>query len=65
MTETTPKKKLYTWTWIGGGYNQHYAHAKEEAIYYAETMCDLTPNMNTFKHEPNDAAYWDNLPFMD
>ena len=65
MTEATPKKDLYTWNWIGEGYNQHYAHTQEEAILYAQTMCDLTPNMNTFKLEPNDVAYWDNLPYWD
>ena len=59
------KKKLYTWTWINGGFNQHYAHTEAEAIEYAETMCNLKPNMNTFKHEPNDGKYWADLPSMD
>ena len=60
-----PQKKLYTWTWVTGGYNQHYAYSVEEAIEYGNSMCDLVINLTTLKHEPNDVAYWNDLPLMD
>lgn len=67
MTEA--RKKLYTWNWIGGGYNQTYAHSEEEAIEHANTMSDrLKPNMATFKcceTEREEKAYWDWFPLMD
>ena len=59
------KKRLYTWAWIGGGYNQTYAYHEETAIEEANSYTGLEPNMSSFKLERNPEAYWDNLPLMD
>jgi len=65
------KKHLFTWSWIGGGYNQTYAHTEAEAVDYAHKMCAdgpgvvLKPDMSTFKYEPNVDEYWNNIPLMD
>lgn len=64
-------KKLFSWSWIGGGYNQTWAYTIEEATKIAEEMCSkppgriLKPDLNTLKEEVNPDAYWENLPFFD
>ena len=65
MTEA--RKKLYTWNWIGGGYNQHYAHTEEEVLEYIEKNHSLKPNLSTLKccDEAAEKAYWDWFPLMD
>lgn len=64
---TKRKKILYTWLWIGGGYNQHYAFTKKEAMEYATTMCSLKVDLDTFKRctTAQEQAYWDNFPAFD
>lgn len=68
---TTSTRKLYSWAWIGGGFNQTYADTEGEAIEYANEMCSkgpgviLKPNMATFKVEENDVKYWNDIPLMD
>lgn len=65
-------KNLYAWDWIGGGYNQTYAHSEEEAIAEGNAMCDgkdgslhLEINMNTFRKVDDVEAFWDNYPIFD
>ena len=60
------KKALYTWTWAEGGYNQHYACTKKEAMEHAATM-SLTVNPKSVKrcNKAQEKAYWDNFPVFD
>lgn len=63
------KKALYTWTWIGGGYNQHYAHTKKEAMKYATELGapNLKVDLSSFKrtNAVQEKSYWDNFPIFD
>jgi hypothetical protein len=60
-------KKLYIWNWVEGGYNWTYASTPEEAWNYATTLCNLTPDLKTFKvcTEQEAAVYWKNFPSLD
>jgi len=60
------KKALYTWLWIGGGYNQHYAYTKKEAMKYAAAS-SLKVDISSFKRNnaAQEKSYWDNFPLMD
>jgi len=61
------KKALYTWNWIGGGYNQHYAYTKKEAMAYANTITSLKVNLTTVNRctSTQETEYWNNLPYFD
>jgi hypothetical protein len=66
------EKNLYAWDWIGGGYNQCYAHSEAEAIAEGNSMADgkdgglrLEINMNSFRKVEDVNAFWDNYPLFD
>ena len=66
-------RKLYTFTWIGGGYNQVYAASKKEAIKEIAKefpndnpdRVTLLPDLATLKVCKNPDAYYRNMPLMD
>ena len=63
---TQPRKKLYTWNWIGGGYNQCYAHSKREARKIGNAISpNLTINEATFRLVKDVAAFWCSYPIFD
>jgi len=63
---TDRRKALYTWNWIGGGYNQHYAFTKKEAMKYA-TSGSLKVDLSSFKrtNAAQEKSYWYNFPIFD
>lgn len=62
----TQKRKLYSWNWIGGGYNQCHAFSKREARQKAKEICDtLEINEKTLKWEKNEERFWKNYPMFD
>ena len=67
MTEkTTQDKKLYTWNWKDGGYNQCYAFSKAEARKMGNTMCaGLVINESTFRRVKDIKTFWDSYPIFD
>ena len=65
-----PTKKLYTFTWKGGGYNQVYATSVKEARQIVDkefpTMGGSKSIVNLKALGPRAAkAYWDNFPIFD
>ena len=64
-------KNLYAWDWIGGGYNQCYAHSEAEAIAEGNSMATRDSgrrfeiNMDTFRKVDDVDAFWDNYPIFD
>jgi len=52
---TTKPKNLYAFTFVGGGYNQVYAHSKREAINQAKqdfNSSTLTVDESSFRRIP-------------
>jgi len=59
-------KKLYAWSWIGGGYNQVYARTEGEARRLGNAICDgLTIDESTFRLVRDRAAFWKSYPVFD
>lgn len=59
-------KKLYTWNWIGGGYNQCYAFSKREARKTGNAMSSgLVINESSFRLVRDEKSFWDNYPIFD
>lgn len=59
-------RNLYTWNWIGGGYNQTYAETEAEAIEIGNSMTsNLEIDMKTFRKVEDVDAFWNNYPIFD
>ncbi len=61
------KPALYTFNWIGGGFNQVYARTKPEALREIAARfegCRLSPDLTTLKRLTGKriAAYWAAMP---
>jgi hypothetical protein len=66
MSTETPRKKLYTWNWVGGGYNQCYAHSKREARKTGNAISpNLTISETSFRLVKDAASFWRNYPIFD
>ncbi len=65
------KKVLYSWNWVGGGYNQTYAFTKKEALKYAKDMqksgTPLIVDIKSVKRHNEKSAkeFWKNYPIFD
>ncbi len=62
------KRHLYTWNWIGGGFNQCYAATKREARKKGNAISpNLTIDEKTFRRVPAKwvDAYWRKIPSID
>jgi hypothetical protein len=61
-------KKLYTWNWLDGGYNQTYAESAKAAIDYAyKAFKGIAINVSTL-HEctpEEERLYWKHFPIFD
>jgi len=63
MTIKKRTKKLYTWLWTSGGYNQCYAYSKREARKIGNSMFPpLRINESTFHRVRNTTAFWAAYP---
>lgn len=64
-----PVEALYTFTFVGGGFNQVWAHNKKQAFERARKICStLVPNIGSFTRlatKSAQVAYWNNLPLLD
>tara|TARA_R110000824_G_scaffold109010_1_gene256414 strand:+ start:879 stop:1073 length:195 start_codon:yes stop_codon:yes gene_type:complete len=60
-------KKLYTWNWESGGYNQCYADSKAEARKRGNSIMrgELIINESTFRLVKDIKAFWANYPIFD
>jgi len=59
-------KKLYTWNWIGGGYNQCYANSKREARKIGNAISStLQIDESTFRLVRDTKSFWANYPIFD
>ena len=68
MAEKTKQgKKLYTWNWTSGGYNQCYAFSKAEARKRGNSIMrgELIINESTFRRVKDIKAFWANYPIFD
>jgi hypothetical protein len=55
------KKQLYTWNWIGGGYNQTYAFNKTEALMEAKRIWpsgQVDPSSIRVLNDKEAEKYW-------
>jgi hypothetical protein len=60
------EKKLYSWDWVGGGYNQCYAQNKAEARKIGNSMSKtLVIAEHSFRRVKNVASFWNNYPIFD
>ena len=60
------EKKLYTWNWSNGGYNQCYAHNKAEARKIGNAMSnDLVIAEHSFRRVKDVESFWKNYPSFD
>jgi len=60
------EKKLYSWNWTSGGYNQCHAHSKAEARKIGNAMSEnLKIAEHSFRHVKNVASFWNNYPIFD
>jgi hypothetical protein len=60
------KHNLYTWNWVGGGYNQTYAENKAEALKKAKEIWSVgVVDMSTFKLVEDEKSFWKNYPLFD
>jgi hypothetical protein len=49
-TNNSKPERLYTWNWLGGGYNSCTARTRAEAIQKAHAMTDrLMPDLKTLR----------------
>ena len=65
---TKKERKLYTFNWVQGGFNQVYAESIEGAKADIEKKFGgifLIPNYDTLRVVHDENAYYDNLPLMD
>lgn len=64
-----PVEALYTFNFVGGGFNQVWAHNKRQAFERArKAFGNFSPNIGTFKRLSTataQAAYWKSLPLID
>jgi hypothetical protein len=62
------KKALYTWNWVGDGFNQTYAVNKVEALKQAKKIWSTAKvELSTLKRHSKASAelYWKNFPSID
>ena len=67
-------KYLYSWNWVGGGYNQCRANSKREALKRARAMGRpekgsrrilLKVDEKSLYRVKNEQSFWDNYPMFD
>jgi len=67
-------KYLYTWNWVGGGYNQCRADNKREAMKRAKALGKPSPGVSrkllkvdekSLVRVKNEKSFWDNYPMFD
>ncbi len=64
-------KNLYSWNWVGGGYNQCRADNKRQALKCAKEIGKLANGKQLVVDEKslhkvkNEKSFWDNYPMWD
>lgn len=66
-------KNLYSWNWVGGGYNQVRADNKRQALKRAKEIgkpseeggLKLEVAQHSLKRVKNEQSFWDNYPMFD
>ena len=67
-------KYLYSWNWVGGGYNQCRANNKREAMKRARAIGKpsagvmrkvLKVDEKSLVRVKNEKSFWDNYPMFD
>jgi len=60
------KKKLYSWDWVGGGYNQCHAVSKRQARKIGNAMTpNLVINEASFRLVRDTQSFWKHYPRFD
>jgi hypothetical protein len=69
---TTGRTKLYSFNWVGGGYNQVFAKGKKDAKRIAEAWFNsnvdhdpLTVQLSSVMYQRNPTNYYNSLPLFD
>ena len=64
-------KNLYSWNWVGGGYNQVRADSKREAMKRARAIGKLGSGKvlkvdeKSLVRVKNEKSFWNNYPLFD
>ena len=63
-------KKLWTFNWVGGGYNQVYATSRKDALAEVDRKFDNDPrwssaNVCNLYEVKDETAFWRNYPLFD
>ena len=65
-------KNLYSWNWVGGGYNQVRADSKRQALMRAREIGkgsggskELVVDYLSLKKVEDEKSFWDNYPMLD
>jgi len=68
----TGRTKLYSFNWVGGGYNQVFAKSKKDAKRIAEAWFNSDPDQKTLvvqlssvMYQRNPTNYYNSLPLFD